>query len=538
MKLESLQRLRDIVANSRGAGQVLAVVNEGDSVLVQQQLEQLRGEIFRADRSTRIFVHEERTRRGQLLGLLDAVKHRREVHGPLSQEEVALGIMMPGKGTRLSPITQRLYGIKSFFPMPMRSRYNGPWLSAASASLYSWTAVTYHLQRLGFRGIAWKWGDEPQFPACALEALETDLSEVDAVRFGCQSVITEDLARNKEWLQRDPDTGHLVKQVRRRSRKELLRCFSMEDSPSCAAHVHIGSPAVSHVFIQAMEEVFGELSGWIDIDGYLFEALTHTKEEWHMEVSRDSVLQQLLQQVPDYYERVQQVKHKIEARRKHPMVVHVIDFGPGLYWGDIGQLDKARKVFTLLMDPGQNGEFARALAQIDRIAPDTNGNRVVGHCEISPRADVRNSVLVDSVIHGSAMIRSAVVMECEFGNATMCPDSLAIRCTVGNFEAGKRAFGFHSIASELSIKDDFVHTSIAQDPLASTGAVQDWWARNSDNPGSGDNYSVVQYGNPAAYESKFLQMRQRDVGPLQQEQNIYEKARAQVRCLATKFRNS
>ena len=42
------------------------------------------------------------------------------------------------------------------------------------------------------------------------------------------------------------------------------------------ALVHVGSPAFSHLFLEEAARVFGDLPGVLDVDGYLFEALTAT----------------------------------------------------------------------------------------------------------------------------------------------------------------------------------------------------------------------------------------------------------------------
>ncbi|MCA9686864.1 MAG: hypothetical protein KC457_32160, partial [Myxococcales bacterium] len=79
--------------------------------------------------------------------------------------------------------------IKPLLPMPVAVETGGAgserrWLDAATASLWTWTLVVHTLERLGFRGVAWKWGDEPQIAARVLAGLRQDLSGVDAVRFG------------------------------------------------------------------------------------------------------------------------------------------------------------------------------------------------------------------------------------------------------------------------------------------------------------------------------------------------------------------
>ena len=124
---------------------------------------------------------------------------------------------------------------------------------------------------MGFRGIAWKWGDEVQIASNLLAELDMDLSETDAVRFGSLLTVTDDLAENKEWLFRDDETGDLKLQVRRRTRPELLRRFGIEDEgQEVKSLVHIGNPAFSYLFLDIASEIFGELPGMIDVDGYLF----------------------------------------------------------------------------------------------------------------------------------------------------------------------------------------------------------------------------------------------------------------------------
>jgi hypothetical protein len=170
-----------VVNASLGPGQVIAIVNGGDSEIVGRNLEDLAAAIFRADSAVELMVHEERARRGQFLGLLDALRQWRREGRTFDSDGVALGIMLPGKGTRLSPITQRLHGIKPFMPMLVRQGRDGCWLNTAAASLYTWTLLAHHLQRMGFRGIAWKWGDEPQITAHRLAEMNLDLSRANAV---------------------------------------------------------------------------------------------------------------------------------------------------------------------------------------------------------------------------------------------------------------------------------------------------------------------------------------------------------------------
>lgn len=526
-RVANLHDLREIVATSRGPTQVVAIVNGGDGPLVQRELDGLRAELFRKDGQVSVFAHQERTRRGQLLGLLDALRARREQLGPLDPDGVALGIMMPGKGTRLSPLTQRLYGIKPFLPMLIRpSQDGGRLLHGAGASLWTWTLVAHHLARLGFRGIAWKWGDEPQIAANVLAELDLDLEDADAVRFGAKMTVTEDLARNKEWLFSD-ETGRLVKQVRRRGREELLGAFGIDDpTRDVRALVHVGSPAFSHVFLAAAEEVFGDAEGWLDVDGYLFEALTHDADAWATEIERDPGLRALLETHPDFYERAEALAGAIEARRGRKPVFKVVDLGEGLYWGDVGQLDKARRSLLEVTARGEDGRFARRLAALDDLEPDAHGNIATGESLYPLDGSVRNSVLIDAEIHGSASIDGAVIVGSQLGEARVGAGTVILQSTVLELDAGAESLVFRAFAETLALGPREVVTYIPVDPADLSRGVEAWRADTTVDVGSADLYAKPCFGNPASFAEKFAQMRGRSVGPVEVERALEARFRA------------
>lgn len=529
-RLANLGALRQVVDESRGPGQVLAIVNGGDGALVAGELTRLRRELFRADGRTSVFAHEERVRRGQLLGLLDAVAAHRAERGALDPDRVAVGIMMPGKGTRLSPITQRLFGIKPFYPMPVRHRVAGAsWLSGAAASLYTWSLVAAHLESCGFRGLAWKWGDEPQIPARVLAGARLDLSRADAVRFGAEMEVTEDMACNKEWLFRDAATGQLRKQVRRRPRSELLQAFGLPPAAApVRALVHVGSPAFSHLFLEEAARVFGDLQGALDVDGYLFEALTATPVEWQRECERDAGLRALLADCPDFYERCQALQQALAARRGHPLVIQVVDFGEGLYWGDVGQLDKARRVFLELADPGEAGGFARTLAALEDAVPDERGNLWVGG-SASRGAQVERCVIIDSVLGPEVHARDAVIVSSQVQRGTIAAGAVVLESTLVDADIGPEALSFRSVCAVLRLEAHRVHTSIPVDPAAPERGLEDWLADQRIDPGKGEQYERPQFGNPASFADKFHQMRRRDLPPAETERVIDEQFRAPLR---------
>ncbi|MBW1879095.1 MAG: hypothetical protein JRJ84_12090 [Deltaproteobacteria bacterium] len=505
----NLLDLRTGVDGSRGPRQVLAITNGGDGPVVSAALHNFASAIFRSDGATTVRVHEEVRRRGQFLGLLDAVRGWRA--DGLQPDGIALGIMLPGKGTRLSPLTQRLHGIKPFMPVPVRTSEEGPWLDGATASLFTWGLVVRHLERLGFGGIAWKWGDEPIVPARVLAHLDADLSAADAIRFGARVPVTEEMALNKEWLVRDVRTCALRLQLRRRPLPELrARISELGDVEALA---HLGSPALSWTLVEEAESVFGDLSGWLDVDGYLFEALTHDSAAWEREVARDAGLRGLLARHPDFYHRVQTLRQRIEARRGQKMVVRVIDLGEGLYWGDIGQLDKARGAWALLAGSGAEGRFARQLAAMQQVPSDRFGNRVVGRAVVPTDGSVRDSVVVDTVVHGQARVEGAVLVDCELGDAVVERGAVALDCVARRLEVGEGGFAFRSIGAAVAVPAGRVHTSIPTDPADPEGGLEDWWADVHADPGQPEMWNEPRFGNPTSFAAKFEQMRGRSVLP-------------------------
>ena len=526
-KRQNLARLRAAIDDSLGPTEVIAIVNGGDARELGARLRAQVSALFRADGETQIHTHEEPVRRGQLLGLLDALRDYRSANGRLDPDRVALGIMLPGKGTRLGPVTSRLHGIKPLFPMPIRSgRDARVWLDGAAASLWCWTLVCWTLERQGFRGVAWKWGDEAQISGRALAGLDYDLADVDAVRFGASAELGEDLARNKEWLLVDPDTGELRVQLRRRPLAQLRERIAAHepDERTLEQLVHIGSPAFSHLFLRHAEQVFTDFEGWIDVDGYLFEALTHEPDDWAAEVERDVGLRELLEQCPYFYERVTELRRRIEADRGHPLRIVVLDFGAAPYWGDIGQLGKARAVWAALAQADEEGEFARLLAGLDSVTPDQHGNLLVGESAVPSDGSVRECIVIDSLID-RGLAQGAVIVRSSLGVAGLEAGSVAIDCHVDALRLGRDSFAFGSIGDYLRVPDEHAHTSIIEDPRAATVRLESWFADMRVDLGAAKYYEQPRWGNPTSFAKKFAQMRQRDVEPGVIDARVAELAR-------------
>ncbi len=530
-RLANLDDLRATVARSEGPREVVAIVNGGDGEIVRADLEGRRRSLFRDDGETRVFAHEEVARRGQWLGLLDALRHREEALGPLDEDAVQVGIMLPGQGTRLAPLTQRLYGIKPDLPLLVRAGRAGErFLSAAAASIFTWTLVSRHLERLGFRGVLWKWGDEPQVPARVLADLAQDLADADAVRFGAAAEVTEDLARNKDWLVVERDTGRLVRPLRRRSRADLLAALSSaNEGRAVQALVHVGSPGFSHALLAAAREAFEDVEGWIDVDGWLFEALTLDDAAWAAERERDAGLRALLAEHPDFRARVSRLAEGVTRRRGRPPVVRVVDLDAGLWWGDVGQLSRARETLLEVACDGEVGRFARRLASIDHVVPDRFGNRLVGDAHVPGDGSVRASVVIDARVDGPAEIRGAVLVGSDLGRARIGRGSVVVGTTVLDLETGDDALVFRAVAERAVVPAGGVLTHVPTDPADLARGLDAWRADQRTDLGAAEVQRRPAFGNPASFGEKLLEMRRRDVDPLEVERAIDERFAAPLR---------
>ncbi|MBU4305726.1 MAG: hypothetical protein KJ893_08960 [Candidatus Omnitrophica bacterium] len=539
-KLRNLEQLKDIVKSSDGVSGVISVCAEGEEGFIQEQLSRAAPYIFRRDNKVRLLTHTVpvNVNRGQFLAILDAYEHwkkeAKEAKDELYKNDVLLGVLMLGNGSRVSPFTQRMYGIKAFLPSIFQPEgYNG-YLHSGTASLYSWNLVAYHLKRMGFRGIAWKWSDEPQISANDMNKLGFDLSQTDIVRFGSEVFVTEELAKTKEWLWRIRETGDLMMQIHRRPYKELLNRFGIKDrGQKVKAFVHNGSPAFSYLFLEEAQKIFGKFTDRaIDVDGYLVEALTLDEATWKMELSRDAGLRKFVQEIPDFYELCRQLKLNIESIRRCKLDIKVIDFGKKRYCADYGNLFGSRISFQELRLNAEEGRVARVLANIDNIASDPYGNIIYGDSLVPGDGSVCNSVVINTKIYGTDNnINGAVLINSECANSQIAEGSVVWGSTLIAAIIGERSFSFMSVREALNIPSDTGHTSIPV--LSLTGdavkGLENW--RSDIIPGGieKESYTEARFGNPGSFWELSERMKNREIQVEMIEKEIDEKFRAPLR---------
>jgi hypothetical protein len=322
------------------------------------------------------------------------------------------------------------------------------------------------------------------------------------VRFATSATPTEELALAKEWLVVDRTSSALVLQLRRRPLAELSTHASAD------LLIHLGSPALSWTFLAAAEQSFGDLAGALDVDGYVFESLTHDDAAWAREIERDPGLRKLLADHPDFRERTRDLADRVARMRGHPLRVAVVDLGDAPAWLDVGTPARARAAWAALTAVGAGGELARALAAID-VAPDRWGNRTLGHSIVPDDGSVRDCVLVDAELHGDSRADRAVVIASVLADSTLARGAVVLESAAQRLRMGVGGFAFRSIARELAIPGGWVHTSIPVDPDRLDAGLEDWWADGNRDLGAPGIYDSPQHGNSTAFADKLAQLRDR-----------------------------
>jgi hypothetical protein len=407
----NIHTIKEIIQHNHGP-QVVNVVSgsSADRTYWQDRLERTKQDIFRADGQTRIISSLEATRKGNFLGSVNAWMGVQKELETQDLPPVILMNMVFGQGKRLSPFTQALTNRKPAFPTPLRSSRTGLYLSTADAASMSASLWLRHLERSGFRGIVVKWGDEAVIPGKIWEAEIRSFQEVDGVRFVWQTEPTEELAREKEWVEYDPQTSHMTFQYTRQGLEDLRQKLSQRAQARLVA-VNLGSLAISYRLMQVMQEVFAadvaDDQKWVDWDPYTWVALAcRDAADWEAEAARENRLgktgiRELEKRLPDFYPKIQQVRTLFHQQFARDPVIKVLDFGQP-YWMDWGLHLSLRRSLEALATDSEQGITSRELFHLPHER-DKNGNILV-RSTIPPGADIRNSVLVDTQIQSPATV--------------------------------------------------------------------------------------------------------------------------------------
>lgn len=325
----------------------------------------------------------------------------------------ALVAFVFGEGSRASPMTEAECGQKPAISSFVRS--GGRWLSTVELALRSFLPVEAFLRRSGFDGLVVKWGDEVQIPTRDLSGRDRRFAEADVVRFVSLQAMTEDDARNKDWVGVD-QAGQVTAFIPRRPLAEMAaladRGLLQRQGDRLFGGINLGSIAVSRALLDCLLEEFraevndpnADRRKRPDLDPQLFTALTIARlpdptaraAAWRRACAESPAIDRLAIDLPQVLDRLRSALDRFEAQHGRPPRLVALDCGDQ-YWGDVGQHKAMHALFMALAGNNATAEIARILAGID-VPADAQGNRLLGQTRLGPHVRVRNSVLIDAHI--------------------------------------------------------------------------------------------------------------------------------------------
>jgi hypothetical protein len=536
--LANIESARRTVRENR-VGQLVAIVSgsANDAAYWQAHAASVAGDVFRADRATRVRSIHERSPKGNLLGTLNAWRETKQAAGAgqLELPNVGLVSMVFGKGKRLSPLTQALGNCKAALPTPMTSPASGDYLRGGDlSSLYTSTWLDT-IERAGFRGLVVKWGDEAMIPGVRWSLPAGAYADVDAIRFVWQTEPDEVLAREKEWVVVDADSELMVTQYPRENlaailaRRDSLAQAGESSSAGALADgtprrlamgVNLGSFAISYPLLDAALDVFGadvaDPKMAADWDPYGWLALAcESDADWEAARAYESQagrpgLSALLQRYPDFYEKMKEVRRRVEQQRGRRLKIAVLDFGE-CFWVDMGLHQQLRRALERLTHQDEGGAVTRALFGITQ-EPDANGNILV-NSQIASGADIRDSVIVNSQIaDGSSVIRGGIVIGGKHRRVSMPEGGIALFCALDTLALnGPSAIALRSVGQEVRLPAGGRHT-ILYGPNGPVPMLGNESVTSYDGP----TYDDPILGNPISYAEAAALMD--GVGPAQTDQ--------------------
>lgn len=379
----------------------------------------------------------------------------------------ALAAFVFGEGSRATPLTETDNGqkpaIKSFVSVPTAGgarRY----LSMVELAMRYFAPVESHLRRSGFDGLVIKWGDEVQIPSTPLSGTDPRFETADVVRFVSLRAMTDDDARNKDWLGVDA-TGRVTEFIPRRPLSEMealaQRGALQRRGAELWGGVNMGSIAISSALLECLLEEFSEdladatadRSQRPDLDPQMFTALTvaaiadqsEREQAWQRALGEVKSLRQIQTHMPDLVARLRRTLDQFEARHGRRISIQALDFGTP-YWGDVGQHRQIYEFYMALNAEGPDGRIARALAGLD-VQRDGRGNLIGGEVYVSPDVHVENSVLFDCQLRGRGRVKNSVLIGTEVADIH-ADEAFDVQSTCLRLELTPRSGSYQVVAAE------------------------------------------------------------------------------------------
>lgn len=507
MWLQNISRSVEAARSNRGPSLVTVVTgSERDCEFWRASMQSTSRDVFRQDGDVCIVPVSEGTRKGNFLGTLNGWNMTKRWLGPDARPvpSVALMSMVFGEGRRFSPLTQAMGNRKPAFTTPLRSEFADVQLTSADLANLHTNLWVEHLRGCGFRGLLVKWGDEAIVPGASWQTLAGSFGDVDAIRFVWRRGLSDDLAREKEWVSVDPETNLMTYQFARQSLSTLELRMSERSCRAQDVAVNLGSVALSYEFLKAaIEELDQDIrdpSKWADWDPYVWIALfCRTEMEWRSEAQREADcgmtgIRKLESRYPDFYSGVSRVRQALEKVKGRPMAVGILDFGEA-FWVDLGLHISLRRSLELLTETSEAGQSMRAALGVPNER-DSRGNTIV-RSTIAPGVDLRDSVVVDSVIDdGESVVARGVIVGGRHRRLSMPNGGAALFCAANRLRfTGPHAVAYRAVAGEITLPEGGRLTTLYLD-----GRPEQMTTNESLVDYSGDNYTKPVLGNRVSFE--------------------------------------
>ncbi len=441
-------RLAALQVDQGLAPEVLGIVAGSESA--RHYWQQLLDDARVSFRARAAFAFHEDLPTNQAFGLLLLWQRLKPLLRP---GESALMAFVFGEGTRSTPFTECESGQKPALATFVKTRQpHERYLSMVELAMYYFIPVQQYLQRSGFQGLVVKWGDEVQIPSLDLAGHDDLFRQADVVRFVAVQELTDDTARNKDWVGLD-DHQRITAFIPRRPLAEmqaLARRGLLQDREGrLFGGVNLGSIAVSYALLDALLAEFADLvndphadrKDRPALDPEFFAALVIVASDdegardsaWSDACAESSDFRRMTERMPDIQSRLASALKRFVQTNHRPVRFVAMDFQTQ-YWGDIGQHPKIHEFYTDLVRDSDHGRIARAMAGI--AEPSVGDGTVIVNSKISKDVVVKNSVIIDSCLTGSGTVEGSVLIG-----------------TVAHEVEVRHAFAVQSTAPVLSLAD-------------------------------------------------------------------------------------
>lgn len=508
------------------SARIVAVVSGSsvDKKAWQKNLEQISPHIFNRDKSTLVLSLQEKTgrktREGNFLGTLLAyryIKTSAESAGIQYKDFVTMIGMLFGRGERISPITQAKGCRKpdiEVTPKIIDIDGSKKAFSAIEEALLYFTPVVKYLEKGGFRGILNKWGDETEIASVDLTRHpgEKKFSKYDLIKFVKVIEVTQELARQKDWVVFDEE-NNMVAQLSRNEKnvvQEELKKLGIKpkNNGKYYAGVSLGPAAVSYEVLDIASKIFAkeiEKQGvHFDFDPYFLMALAMREtglDKWYENVKKDEGLNKLVSMIPDFFEKVQEIKCTFKNTYGRNLNLKVFDLGENTYWVDIGQHKAMREKFLSLAGQDEKGVISRKISRIPEKR-DENGNIII-NSQISSEVRVSDSTIINSIVKGRGVIKLSVILDTELYDPDV-REAFAVRSKrLGRTILKENSGIYESLGKEpLTLEKGMRHVSV----LTASRKLDMRVSEETNLRDKEKTYNVPIFGNDISFKNAYDKM--------------------------------